>query len=104
MNLTPTKDVLSKGLILPSTLPGTGYRLRNKTTSPISISSNTSAPFAIMAGGAVEAKITVPSSKIISAVDNILGFCTASGRTNKAVEDFRLIGLFVSTEIIKEII
>ncbi|MGY4383009.1 gliding motility-associated-like protein [Pedobacter sp. UYP24] len=70
------------GVIPLTTVPGSGYRLRIKTSSPVSISSNTSAPFFINAGGVVKAKITVPSNKIISAADNILGSCTTSGRAN----------------------
>ncbi|MHA4894209.1 PKD domain-containing protein [Pedobacter sp. PWIIR3] len=69
------------GVIPAGTLPGLGYRLRIKSTAPATVSAQ-SAPFSIIAGGAVEAKITVPGNKIISAADNILGSCSGSGRAN----------------------
>ncbi|MES2777737.1 MAG: PKD domain-containing protein [Bacteroidota bacterium] len=69
------------GLIPLGTLPGVGYRVRIKSTTLAAVS-NPSAAFSIVPGAAVETKISVPTNKVISAADNLLGSCTASGRAN----------------------
>ena len=62
------------GTIPPTTTPGTGYRLRIKTTNP-GFASAPSTPFTIVAGAALEAKITAPVMN--SAFPDAFGSCNA---------------------------
>ncbi|MES2456573.1 MAG: PKD domain-containing protein [Bacteroidota bacterium] len=70
------------GVLTTSTpiVPGTGYQVRIKSTSPANIISNASAPFEIKAGAAAEAKLS--STLLDSSNPEVFGFC--SGRANQS--------------------
>jgi PKD repeat protein len=65
------------GTIPAATAPGTGYRLRIKSTTP-AITSNSSVPFEIRAGTSLDARIS--SLSINAANPDVFGFC--SGNNN----------------------
>ncbi|WP_426326981.1 PKD domain-containing protein [Pedobacter sp. R-06] len=62
------------GLLPTGLTPGTGYRVRVKTTSPAT-ASNPSTPFEVKTGAAVEAKLT--STLLNATNDETFGTCTS---------------------------
>lgn len=72
-------SVFVNGIIPAGTAPGTGYKLRIKTTSPVSVS-NDSAPFEIRAGTVVNAGVT-SDGNVISNNPLTFGKCNSTQPT-----------------------
>lgn len=88
------------GIIPTTTTPGTGYRLRIKSTNP-SLTSAPSNPFTIVAGAALEAKIN--SATINSAYPDAFGLCTGRNNQNFAFSNVSTQGSTVSSILKNEI-
>jgi len=86
---------------LPAVLAsGTGYRIRVKSTSPVSVSAPSSA-FEVKAGTAVEAKLT---STLLNAANNeTFGTCSSRPDNSFVLENESTAGSEVTAEITDEI-
>ncbi|PWS27816.1 hypothetical protein DHW03_09575 [Pedobacter yonginense] len=89
------------GTIPNGTPPGTGYRLRIKSTTPAMVSS-TSVPFEIKAGAAVSANIS--SSPLLKSTDpETFGTCIPAANKDFFFNDLSTAGSTVTASIIDEI-